>query len=323
MTRKYKIFTLLFAFTFVVSGLGGITYAQSFSDIQGHWAETRIDTWASKGLVKGYPDGTFQPDHPITRAEFVTMVNHAFVADKKEATSNYNDVEKSKWYYHEVAIAKQQGYISGYPDGSFRPNAYISRQEVASILSKLFQIPNKDLKEISYKDKDQFPDWSYVAIQKVSTYHLMNGYPDGTFGPFRNITRAESVTCLDNAFYLATGHTPSQTTSPLPLPLPIPIPLPNPLPIPLPNPLPIGTDQGTSGLGQTINQAGSTVIDKVGDILNNTLGNPTSNPVSDPTGSIDNIVNNVKSTVDNAGSKLETTLNQILPINPMRIEKTQ
>jgi hypothetical protein len=63
------------------------TNTQTPSDISGHWAQQTIEKWLSQGLIEGYPDGTFGPDKPVTRAEFVTMVNKAFGLNNSNATS--------------------------------------------------------------------------------------------------------------------------------------------------------------------------------------------------------------------------------------------
>src|ERR1700730_11775475 len=227
-----KIFALIVILVVICCGLSGISYAQTFSDIQGNWAQTQIEKWAGKRLVIGYPDGTFRPDNRVTRAEFVTMVNRAFIPNKTESSSNYKDVSMTQWYYHEVAIAKQQGYITGYPDGGFQPNNYITNQEVAVILARLFAADPKNLKDLNFTDKNQIQSWAYTAVQKVTTYQLMNGYKDGTFQPNHEISRAETLVALDNAFLLLNSAQPSTSTNPLTLPIQTPL----PLPVQLPNP---------------------------------------------------------------------------------------
>ena len=107
----------------------------NFKDIENHWAVRQISDWLNKDLVGGYTDGTFKPDNSITRAEFIALVNRAFGFTETVPVA-FSDVRESDWYALEVAKASAIGYIAGYPDGSFKPNNSISRQEAAAILAK-------------------------------------------------------------------------------------------------------------------------------------------------------------------------------------------
>ena len=106
------------------------------SDIQGHWAGSQINAWVDNGLAQGYPDGTFKPDNTISRAEFISLTNHAF-AFTAAANSNFSDVAANDWFAGEIAKSQAAGYITGYQDGAMRPNQVISRQEVATIIAKI------------------------------------------------------------------------------------------------------------------------------------------------------------------------------------------
>lgn len=106
------------------------------SDIAGHWAESVITQWQSKGLIQGYEDGTFKPGNTITRAEFVTLMNNA-KGFWSEGSINFSDVKNGSWFYSAVARAVAAGYMTGYPDGSFDANASISRAEAVSSLNRM------------------------------------------------------------------------------------------------------------------------------------------------------------------------------------------
>ena len=102
----------------------------SFLDIAGHWSEKEIAAWTTHGLAGGYPDGTFRPDSPITRAEFVTLVNRAFgytkIAEQIATTVDghatgsmtFQDVAATDWFAGEFANASAVGSLGGYPDGT-------------------------------------------------------------------------------------------------------------------------------------------------------------------------------------------------------------
>jgi hypothetical protein len=98
------------------------------SDIQGHWAQSQIQTLVSKGVLSGYPDGTFKPDNAVTRAEFATMTNKAF-GFATAGSANFSDVKAGDWFASEVGKAQSAGYIAGYPDGTFKPGNQVTREE--------------------------------------------------------------------------------------------------------------------------------------------------------------------------------------------------
>ncbi len=174
--------------------------ARQGSDISAHWAENHIRTWLEKGLIKGFPDGTFGPDKAITRAEFMALVNRAYGFVEKSHIS-FTDVSSEDWFYDEVAKAVAAGYISGYTDGTVKPKSLISRQEAAMILSRLMKLAkHEDKNEIAkFSDYSSMPDWSKDAINSVVAEGYMKGNPNGTFMPIAAITRAETVVTLSRS----------------------------------------------------------------------------------------------------------------------------
>jgi hypothetical protein len=194
----FIIIALLFSYCFPVLAENAES-ATNFSDIQGHWAAKPINDWANKGIVGGYPDGTFQPHRNITRAEFMTWVNRAF-GYTQTVPLNFSDVSENDWFALEIAKALAVGYIGGYPDGTVKPNDSISRQEVAVVLSKILEPKSTSLNlTAKFTDSADIPEWSNSAINGVVDNGYMGGYPDGTFKPAQPITRAEALTVLDRA----------------------------------------------------------------------------------------------------------------------------
>ena len=104
----------------------------NYSDITGHWAEASIKEAMNNGWVD--KSNIFRPNKSITRAEFVKVVNNAF-GFNNETDIFFNDVNSNKWFYDQVCTAVGSGYINGYEDNTFRPNNYITREEVASIIT--------------------------------------------------------------------------------------------------------------------------------------------------------------------------------------------
>ncbi|MCT4619486.1 MAG: S-layer homology domain-containing protein [Marinisporobacter sp.] len=170
----------------------------SVSDVQSHWANKQISEWIDKGLAKGYPDGTFRPNNNITRAEFVALVNKAFKFTET-ASIDFTDVSYNDWFYNEIAKAKKAGYISGYADGTVKPNNPISRQEAAVIVAKIKNLEQTTTLVDNFSDAYAIPSWSKEFIGAIVEADYMHGYPDGSFRPTKNISRAEAVVTLNNA----------------------------------------------------------------------------------------------------------------------------
>lgn len=189
------VLSLLMIFSSLISGMAMI---HTTKDIEGHWAQEIIREWLDKGLVRGYPDGSFRPNHYITRGELMTLINKSFNYSES-IDINYTDVSKDAWYYDAIAIATAAGYIGGYPDGSMRPNNPISRQETAVILTKIMDLALSPNGVTRFNDDVDIPSWSRGYIGAVVEAGYMRGYPDGNFKPNTPITRAEALVVLNKA----------------------------------------------------------------------------------------------------------------------------
>ncbi|WP_052329654.1 carbohydrate binding domain-containing protein [Thermicanus aegyptius] len=167
------------------------------SEIQNHWAKQQLEKWISQGLLTGYADGSFKPDGEMTRAEFVQIVNNLF-GFTEESDNTFTDVDPKKWYARPIAIAKSANYISGFPDGSFRPNQAITREQVAYILADLFYLPDVEEKTLSnFLDMNRVSDYAKDAFIRLIGNGYLQGYPDQTIRPQQEVTRAEVVALLD------------------------------------------------------------------------------------------------------------------------------
>lgn len=171
--KTQKMLATLVSLCFIITIFIGATPAtcladqQLPTDISGHWAEEAISTLINNGVIGGYPDGTFQPNRSITRAEFTTIVNKSFGTFNAGAVTTFTDVKKTDWYYSQVASGKNAGFISGFPDGSFLPNNPITREQATAILASLLQIPGKD-GAIQFKDADKVSPWARQSVKAVT-----------------------------------------------------------------------------------------------------------------------------------------------------------
>lgn len=171
--------------------------AKSFSDVKGHWAETYISSAVNRGYVNGYQNGTFQPNHPVTRAEFCKMMNSA-LSVSGTTTVDFKDVSSGNWYYNEVRKALAAGYISGYDDNSFRANELITRQEAAVIIARIVAASNdsKNLSEMN--DNTTIDAWAMDGARTVYSKGYMSGDNKKKFNPKGNLTRAEAVKIIES-----------------------------------------------------------------------------------------------------------------------------
>ena len=147
-------------------------------------------------FLVGYAEGTFGPERNMTRAEVTTMfarlLTEQIEADKTYS-STFNDVAKNCWAANYIGYMQQFGIVTGYTDGSFRPNAPVTRAEFAAIASRFEKLTQGS------KSFTDVPDthWAVKYINFAATRGWVTGYADGTFKPEHSITRAEvaAVTC--------------------------------------------------------------------------------------------------------------------------------
>lgn len=182
------------------------------SDIAGHWAESVITQWQSKGLIQGYEDGTFKPGNTITRAEFVTLMNNA-KGFWSEGSINFSDVKNGSWFYSAVARAVAAGYVKGYSDGSFKPNNTITRAEAAVMIANTAKLSANEAGAYRFTDIGSIPAWARGSVGAVVAAGYMTGYPDGSFDANASISRAEAVSSL-NRMLGGTAYQPTQPTTP-------------------------------------------------------------------------------------------------------------
>lgn len=184
---------LCFALLLPAPALG----AKNFKDIKGHWANSYIVNLSSKGYLNGYSDGSFKPDRSMTRAEFVTaLINSLGIAPAAPSSNSFPDT-KSHWAgkYIEEAVQRDIVIPSEYPAG-FGPDQEILRSQAAAMLVRAMGL-YASTGDLSFTDSNDV-NRSIYRNQIKSAYDagLMGGFPDGSFGPFKVMTRAQVCTVL-------------------------------------------------------------------------------------------------------------------------------
>ncbi|WP_339244487.1 discoidin domain-containing protein [Paenibacillus sp. FSL R10-2796] len=169
----------------------------TFMDIAGHWAEKLIRSAAGQKLVGGYPDGSFQPDKTVTRAEFTFMLMNALKTEAVGIAPAFKDQEKiGAWATKAVDQAYGAGIISGYEDGSFRPDAAITRTEMAVMIAKALGLPMDPVAGTGFTDDEKIPSWAKAAVKGIQMLGIIQGRGAGHFASAEPTTRAEAVTML-------------------------------------------------------------------------------------------------------------------------------
>lgn len=170
-------------------------------------AAPKLNTRDHFAYVQGYPDGTVKPAGSITRAEVAAILFRLMDADSRSlyysTASGFRDVDSTKWYNTYVATLNNAGVITDSRTGYFRPNDAITRAELAAMLA---QFAEKKSAAIYFSDISA-GYWAANAIALTANLGWINGYPDGTFGPDKTVTRAELMAMVNRA----TGRAPKST----------------------------------------------------------------------------------------------------------------
>ena len=156
-----------------------------------------LNTTDHFAYIIGYGNGEVRPQNNITRAEVATIFFRLLTDDVRDEnltkTNRYSDVAATSWYNTAVSTLSSMGIITGYPDGTFRPNAAITRAEFAAIAARF----DNDGDKTAAKFSDIATHWAKDEISIAYNNGWITGYPDGTFGPQRDITRAETMTLVN------------------------------------------------------------------------------------------------------------------------------
>ncbi|MFP4220688.1 MAG: WG repeat-containing protein [Phormidium sp.] len=187
---------------------------QSFRDTSDHWGGDCISKLAAENALNGYPDGSFRPNHPVTRAEFAVLMLNSFpdVRARYQDEPEFRDLSRDHWAYSSIQTAYRKGIFVGYRDQTFRADQSITRIEALAILSTLIRRPSHQryrerglaippnpqqvLAEM-VQDAQETPDWAQEAASAAAASFLIVDYPNGQrLRPQAASTRAEIAAFL-------------------------------------------------------------------------------------------------------------------------------
>jgi len=166
----------------------------AFKDVPAtYWAKAYIEALASQNIIAGFPDGTFKPNEPVTRAQFATIITKALKPPAKRAGIDFKDVKSNFWAYAAIKSAYQSQFVSGYPDGSFKPQQQIPRvQALVSLANGLGLTANNRNVLTFYTDAAQIPSYAIAPVAAATARQLVINYPTAKqLNPNRQATRAE------------------------------------------------------------------------------------------------------------------------------------
>ncbi|MDZ7957258.1 MAG: S-layer homology domain-containing protein [Aulosira sp. DedQUE10] len=212
------------------------SFAQTtFSDVSSnYWASQFIQQLSQRGVIAGFPDGSFRPEEPVTRAQFAAMVNKAFQKSPQRQAINFTDVPSNYWASSAIQQAYTIGFLSGYPGNRFEPNQAIPRQQVLVSLANGLEYSPSGNVETSlqyFNDASNIADYARSPIAAATEKQIVVNYPNVKFlNPTSTATRAQVAAFIYQA--LVSSNQASainspyvvalQTTTPTPVAVTIP-----------------------------------------------------------------------------------------------------
>jgi parallel beta-helix repeat protein len=166
----------------------------AFKDVQtGYWAKAYIEALAAKNIIAGFPDGSFKPNEPVTRAQFAAIINKAFKPSATRKAITFNDVKSNYWAYSAIQTASSSPFLSGYPDLTFKPEQQIPRvQALVALANGLGLTANGQTVINFYTDASQIPSYAVGPVAAATSRQLVINYPTvKELAPKRQATRAE------------------------------------------------------------------------------------------------------------------------------------
>ncbi len=180
-----------------------VTTASAEGDVP--YYQAPMEKLTSWDVLSGYPDGELHPERPVTRAEFVAMVNRAYGYDDPGPTP-FTDVPESAWYADDIGIAYNTGYFSGTTPTTASPDAELTREQAMVLLAHNMRLEAEPGEVTQFTDGRDFSSYSKGYVKAAVKRGLISGFPDGSFQPRSLITRGQMATILSNALgSLVTG----------------------------------------------------------------------------------------------------------------------
>lgn len=198
--RVYRYIIGLMLVLFPVVLTPGV--AQAFNDTRQHWAGLEIEHLQSREMITGYPNGSYRPESPISRQEFLVLLIRAMGKEKEaqvlqKGDSSFNDTANS-WARGYIELAQELNIVQGDGQGRFAPLRLVNRQEAVTMLVKCLRGSASGAGTTELLDEDEISTWARPSVALALKSGLVHGFPDNTFQPRRNLTRAEVAILLES-----------------------------------------------------------------------------------------------------------------------------
>ena len=204
MKRTHKLISMVLALALSLSAMSMTAIAaavQRFWDVPAdHWAFEYIADLAERKVINGYDDGSFQPNRTVSRAEWAKMMVDAAGVQTGDNSVYFTDLSAQHWANKYVNAAKQ--YMTGYKDGTFRPNQAATREDVAValVLLKGYNISDVDYSNLTFIDNDTISNYAKAYVAVAVQHNLIAGFTDGSFRGQDTLSRAQAAALLYRGF---------------------------------------------------------------------------------------------------------------------------
>ena len=174
-----------------------------FADVMDAWYYDAVYAAYDAGLMNGVGEGLFAPNATLDRATLATVLYREAGEPAAKGTASFTDIAEGQWYTDAVNWAAEQGVVNGYPDGTFRPEAPITRQEMATMLYRYWKLRGgkytaKDDVLAGYQDRGEVADWALEAMSWTVQSGIIVGMTPTTLNPAGSATRAQVALVLVN-----------------------------------------------------------------------------------------------------------------------------
>ncbi len=195
---KKKLLAMLLSLCMVISLLPVTAFAaNSYTDIDGHWAEEDIERWSDAGIVNGVAPGIFNPEGNMTRAEAAQVFTNLLQLTEKADISGFTDVAADDWFADAIAACVERGILTGVGDNQMNPNGSITREMFFVMFVRALGIPEEDTLEKSFDDSDEISSWAEGAVYALVNHEYVVGRTATDLVPQGEITRASVMALLN------------------------------------------------------------------------------------------------------------------------------
>lgn len=187
-TWKGRAFSLFLAAVLLLGSVPGFVLPSS-----AHWADPYLDQLVDWGVMRA--DQTDKPDAPLTRAEFMAIINRAY-GYHEIGEMPFEDVSEGDWFYDDVAIAYNAGYMKGTSKTTASPNAHLTREQAVCILGRNMMMKETPGEDLAFTDSRSISNWAKGMVKTAVNQYIIGGFPDDTFRPKDNITKGQMAVLM-------------------------------------------------------------------------------------------------------------------------------